>query len=423
MAKQHKYRFSLARGVEITNRTVAELQASGTIMRTAGAYSGRKVEVDGRHLYNFGSCSYMGLERRKELSEGAAHAAFEYGTQFPFSRAYLECPLYQTLEATLTRMTDRPVLVAASTTLAHLAALPVLIGDNDAIVIDQFAHASLHMATELLRDVPVHVVRHGRSEELEKRVAKLSEVHEHVWLILDGVYSMLGDIAPYDTLLDLLNAFPRLHLYIDDAHATSWFGQHGRGGALTRLGQHNRVIVVLSLNKAFSAAGGAIALPNDGLKMRIRRCGGPMLFSGPIQPPMLGAAVASARFHLTSEHASLQQELMRRIDFARSCADEAGLHLASGQRTPVFFLRCDAVREVNETVLRLWDEGFYVCPSTFPAVPMNWPGIRFTVTLHNEREDIESFIAAVRRVQPATARVTEPAASPWGGQLPPEAQS
>jgi 7-keto-8-aminopelargonate synthetase-like enzyme len=64
--------------------------------------------------------------------------------------------------------------------------------------------------------------------------------------------------------------------------------------------------VALSLNKAFSAAGGALAVPNREIATRIRRCGGPMLFSGPIQPPMLGAAVSSARLHLHEDFPKLQ---------------------------------------------------------------------------------------------------------------------
>ncbi len=377
---------------------MAEAESKGTMMRTAGRYSGRQVELGGRLLYNFGSCSYMGLERRLELREAVAAAANEYGTQFSFSRAYLECALYQELEATLERMTGRPMLVAPSTTLAHLAALPVLVRDNDAVLIDQFAHASLHTATELLRDVPVHLVRHSRLDQVEQLVTDLSSRHESVWLIIDGLYSMFGDFAPFDELASLLARYPQLHLYVDDAQSTGWFGKHGRGAALTHLGSHGRVVAALSLNKAFAAAGGALALPNPSLKTRIRRCGGPMLFSGPIQPPMLGAAVASAKFHLATEHADLQNELLSRIDYALAAADRAGLPLATKQRTPIFFIEHDSVDEATDSVRDLLGEGFYVCPSAFPAVPVNRPGVRFTISLHNQLEDIEGLIEATRRL-------------------------
>jgi 7-keto-8-aminopelargonate synthetase-like enzyme len=373
---------------------MAAAEAKGTMMRRAGRYEGRWVELDGRTLRNFGTCSYLGFDQRPELRQAAIAATQEYGTQFSISRAYLECALYQELECNLEKMTGRPTLVAPSTTLAHMAALPVIVRDQDAVIIDHFAHASLHAATDLLCDVPVHLVRHSRFDQIDQLIQRLSPCHENIWLVVDGLYSMFGDFAPFKELASFLDRWPQLHLYVDDAHATGWLGTHGRGGALMYLGQHKRVVVALSLNKAFAAAGGALALPDTDLKIRIRRCGGPMLFSGPIQPPMLGAAVASSKLHLNAQHSVTQAELMRRIDYALASAERAGLPLATQHRTPIFFVPCDSVDEATDEVQRLLSEGFYVCPSAFPAVPVNRPGVRFTVTLHNELEDIVALTEA-----------------------------
>jgi 7-keto-8-aminopelargonate synthetase-like enzyme len=402
MARVQKYRFSRESGIEMAYRAIGDAEASGTMIRTAGLYQGRMVEIDDKMLYNFGSCSYMALEMRRDLRQAAAAAAYEYGTQFSISRAYLECALYQELETNLEIMTGRAVVVAASTTLAHLAALPILIHDEDAVIIDQFAHASLHMATELLRDVPVHLVRHSRMEQIERLIVDLTPRHRCIWLLIDGLYSMFGDLAPFSELEWMLERYPQLHIYVDDAHTISWMGTHGRGAALEFLGGHERVVVAMSLNKAFSCAGGALALPSADLKTRIRRCGGPMLFSGPIQPPMLGAAVASSRLHLTAEHARLQDEVMRRIAYARAAAQEARLPLATNDQTPIFFVSCDSVGECIRAARQFGQLGFFVCPSAFPAVPVNRPGVRFTVGLHNELEDIDALIAVARQVIPET---------------------
>lgn len=398
MAKMHKFRFSSARSMDVVDRLLGEAEESGVIMRTAGNYEGRKVELDGEMLYNFGSCSYMALEMRRELREAAAAAAYEYGTQFSFSRAYLKCSLYEELETNLEKITGSEVLVTASTTLGHLAALPVLIRDEDAVIIDQFAHASLHMATEILRDIPVHTIRHSRIEQLDRLITELAPKHRFVWFTFDGLYSMFGDFAPFDALAKLLERHPTLHFYVDDAHTISWMGKHGRGASLTRLGHHERVVVAMSLNKAFSCAGGALVLPTAELKARIRRCGGPMLFSGPIQPPMLGAAVASSKLHLSETHAGLQSEVMRRIEYALALADEIGLPLATRERTPIFFIECDSPRECTQAVDSLREMGFFTCFSAFPAVPVNRPGVRFTIGLHNELDDIDRFMEAAKSV-------------------------
>ncbi len=390
-----RYRFSPSRMVDTADRFVSDAQEKGVIMKRGLNYKGSSVEVDGRELRNFGSCGYMGLEIRPELKRGAAEAAERYGTQLPYSRAYLEHPLYQELETSLRVMTGRPVLVAPSTTLGHFAALPVLVRDGDAVLMDQFAHASLHAATALLRDTPLELIRHQRLDQLEARLRALAPTQRNIWYVCDGIYSMRGDFAPFDELKALLDRYPQLHLYIDDAHATSWFGIAGRGAALMALGGHERVVVALSLNKAFSAAGGALFLPSEDLVGRIRRCGGPMLFSGPIQPPMLGAGVASARLHLEPSFVNLQAELKLRIQYAGAAVDRAGIPRASRDETPIFMLPCDSSNIALDVVRRVRERGFYTCPCLFPAVPVNQPAVRYTITRHNSLNDIDDFVVAL----------------------------
>ncbi|HEV8551538.1 MAG TPA: aminotransferase class I/II-fold pyridoxal phosphate-dependent enzyme [Polyangiaceae bacterium] len=390
-----RYRFSPSRMVDTADRYVSSAADRGVIMNRAGHYTGDRVEVDGRELRSFGSCSYLGLELRPELKRGAIEATERYGTQCPFSRAYLENALYQELEASLEAMTGRVALVAASTTLAHFAALPVLVRDGDAVVMDQFAHASLHAATALLRDTHLELLRHQRLDQLEDRVRALLSTHRRVIFVCDGVYSMRGDFAPFDELRALMERHPGLHLYIDDAHSTSWYGECGRGAALSALGDHPRVVVALSLNKAFSAAGGALFVPDAKLKQRIRRCGGPMLFSGPIQPPMLGAGVASARLHLEPAFARVQSDLKARIEHMATALDRTSVPRATADRTPIFMVPCESPNITFELVRRLRERGFYTCPSLFPAVPVNHPGVRFTATLHNDFGDIDDFVKAL----------------------------
>ena len=217
-------------------------------------------------------------------------------------------------------------------------------------------------------------------------------------------------VAPYAELRALLERYPQLHLYIDDAHATSWCGLSGRGAALAALGDHERVVVALSLNKAFAAAGGALFLPNATLAKRIRHTGGPMLFSGPIQPPMLGVAVASARLHLDPAFSALQAELAARIEHAHRVLDERGVPRATSDRTPILMIPCDAPNIALDTVRRLRERGFYVCPSVFPAVPVNQPGVRCTITRHNSLADIDAFADALA-VAFREANEAEPARS------------
>lgn len=389
--------FSPAALIDLMERASKENLRYGLLLRTAasGSYVGSHVVVDGREMANFACCSYLGLEQRPELREGAIDAIRRYGTQLSISRAYLESPLYAELEDALSEITGGSVLVASSTTAAHLSALPVLMRDRDVILVDKAAHASLHTAVALVRGTPVITVPHGCLDVLEDQVRKLAREHERVWYVLDGLYSMSGEFAPFAHLAQLLTRHPKLHLYVDDAHATSWCGRNGRGRSLDVLPDTSRVVVALSLNKTFAAAGGAVVFPSDALRDRARLCGGPMVFSGPIQPPMLGAAVASARLHLDPAFTGLQQQLRARIRLMHHLAREYGVPLATSSETPIANLQLPGVPAVAMLTRRLWERGFFVSPSAPPAVPPERCGIRMTISLLNSTEDIQRLMATL----------------------------
>jgi 7-keto-8-aminopelargonate synthetase-like enzyme len=395
--KQSTAGLSPAHTVVASDQSVAEAVSAGVIMQTLDdvVYNGRHVDIDGRHLLNFGCCSYLGLEHRPELTRGAIAATERFGTQFSCSRAYMELPLYPELESLVASMTNGYVLVAPSTTLAHIAALPVLVQHGDAVLIDQFAHASLHTAVTLLRSNTVQPFRHNRFDQLEAKITRLAETHARVWLVIDGLYSMTGDLAPMDRVADLLARHPALHVYIDDAHATSWLGRNGRGHALSRLKDRRRVVVALGFAKAFGVGGAALVFSDEEDRMRVRRCGGPMLFSGPLQPPLLGAAVASAKLHLQPEFSLLQQALADRIDRTLDFAKETGVPFVNGDPTPIFFVRFGVASAAMSAVTSLRRQGIYTCVSVFPAVPQNQAGLRITISLHNTVSDIEQLMTAL----------------------------
>src|SRR5262245_10175395 len=109
--------FAPAHVVSAADRSVNEAVAAGLIMPSTDdvPYVGRKVQIDGCTLLNFGSCSYLGLEQRAELKRGAISAIEQYGTQFSYSRAYLELPLYRQLEDAISAVTGGFAMIAPST--------------------------------------------------------------------------------------------------------------------------------------------------------------------------------------------------------------------------------------------------------------------------------------------------------------------
>lgn len=366
---------------------------------------GRSVRVDGRRLLNFCSCSYLGLELDPRLVEGAIDALLRFGTQFSVSRAFLSAPPYAELEARLDALTGGFCLVTPNTTLASAAALPSLVREGDFVLLDHQVHMTVQQVVPLLQRLgaAVEFVRHGALERLEARIRELRGRHPRVWFLLDGVYSMHGDLAPIEALGWLLGRYEQLHLYVDDAHGTSWTGRHGRGHALEHLrgAERERTVVALSLNKSYAAGGGALVLPDEATRRRVRYTAGPLLFTGPLQPPMLGAALASARIHATPELGRLQAELQGRIEHANARCRELGLPLLfPHERVPIRFIGLGPRTASVAMAAHLKERGLLASCALFPAVPAHQTGIRFTLTRHHTLEDVDRLLEEIARFLP-----------------------
>jgi 7-keto-8-aminopelargonate synthetase-like enzyme len=381
------------------NTMMNDAAQKGLLQLTADSetFDGRIIHLEGRPLINFGLCSYLGLEMDPRLKQGAIDAIVRYGTQFASSRCYLSAPPYRELEDLLQRIVDAPVLIAPTTTLGHLAAIPTLIREEDAVIMDQQVHNSVQMAVEHVRALgaSVEMVRHNDMKALDRRLNELTTRYERIWYLGDGVYSMFGDLAPVEELNQLLQRYKALHLYLDDAHGMSWTGQHGRGHVLSHLLERDRVVVALSMAKGFSACGGVLVFPNTDLLRLVRNCGGPMIFSGPIQPPVLGAAIASAHLHLSEEITVLQQELRDRIRLFNHLMQEKALPLISPALTPIRFVPTGLTPVAHNLMHRLVEEGFFPNIAGFPATPLKNSGIRITITRHHTSNDISSLVDAL----------------------------
>jgi 7-keto-8-aminopelargonate synthetase-like enzyme len=358
---------------------------------------GRLLTLRGSREINFGSCSYLGLETDLRLKDAACDAVARYGVQFASSRAYVSCPPYAELEQLLQAIFGAPLVVAQTTTLAHFAALPILIGGEDAVVCDQLVHNSVQsvMPTLAAAGTRVRFVRHNRMDRLDALVRALAVRHRRVWYLADGIYSMHGDPAPLAAMQELMSRHDRMFLYVDDAHGVSWSGRHGRGTVMGDGGLPPRTVMVASLAKAFAAGGAVIATPDAETARLIRSCGSTLIFSGPLQPALLGAAIASARVHLSAEIDDRQRKLMERIRLFNDLATARGLPLGSPAETPIRFVRTgdnDATYAAASSLMR---DGFYVNTAVFPAVSRSAGGLRVALTVHQTLDDIRGLVEAI----------------------------
>ena len=377
----------------------------GVILQTADdqQLDGRSLTINGHKVLNFSSCSYLGLDQHPTLIEGAIDATRRYGVQFSSSRTYVASPLYGELEEKLSQIFKSPALVTNTTTLGHIGNVQLLIGDEDAVILDVSVHASVHQAVQLLesRHIPIEVVRHNRLDMLEDQIKKLSVMHRKIWYFTDGVFSMFGDLAPMDDLRVLLDRYEQLHLYVDDAHGMSWMGEHGAGFAMSRLPYHERMYLTTSMGKAFGASGGIMVYPNKDDFRRVHDYGKTLIFSIQLPPPILGAAVASANIHLSAEIYEKQRELATRVLHFKKTARMLELPVMADPVSPIKFIALGKPPLCYSMMQRLLKAGFFTNMSAYPSVSYNQSGIRIPLTTHHTIDDIDQLLHTIAVALPA----------------------
>ncbi|HEX5003141.1 MAG TPA: aminotransferase class I/II-fold pyridoxal phosphate-dependent enzyme [Bacteroidia bacterium] len=385
--------------LEIVNQTAVTSRELGIIHLSdeTEVHDGRHIHVKGRELVNFGTCGYMGLELDERLKNGVIEAVKKYGTAFASTRAYVTVKLYDEIENLLERIFEKPVVLLANVTLSHISNIPILVGDNDAVIMDTQVHDSVQTAVQLLksRNVHIDIIRHNRMDLLEEKIVELKSKYNKIWYMPDGVYSMFGDGAPMEELYELLDKHEQFHLYIDDTHGMSWTGKNGSGYALSKAPFHDKMVLVTSLNKAYAAAGGVTVFSNTKTRDLVRNCGRPFIFSGPIQPPMLGACIEAAKIHLSPEIYSMHDQLRERVKYVNSLCKELELPLIWENETPIFFIGVSKPVIAYSMVKRMINRGYFFNLSVFPSVAINNAGLRIPISRSHTMDDLKGLMTSI----------------------------
>lgn len=360
--------------------------------------TGRTIQINGKEMLHFGTTGYLGLEQDDRLKEAAIQAIRNYGTQFPLSKSYISHPLYSELESKIEQMYGIPPIITKNSTLGHLAIIPTLIRDEDAVIIDHQVHWSVQNACQLLklRGIPVEMIRHSNLTMLEDKIKQLTSKCNKIWYMADGVYSMFGDYAPIPELLALTQKYSQLNLYFDDVHGMSWRGKNGTGfifDAIKELPEN--CVVVSTLSKTFGASGATVFCRNQRLRDKIKNFGGPLTFSAQLEPASVAAAIASADIHLSPEIELKQKDLADKIGYFNQLLSNGNLPIISKNDSPVFFLGMGTPATAYNFSKRLFKEGFFLNLGIYPAVPIKNTGIRITLSSHNQQQDIIAMSEAL----------------------------
>jgi 8-amino-7-oxononanoate synthase len=353
---------------------------------------GAEAEIFGKRVLMFGSNNYLGLTRHPEVVEAAVDAVKRYGTSMTGSRLLNGTThLHQELEARIARFLRKErALVFTTGYQTNLGTISSLIDKRSVAVVDKGDHASIYDGAQLA-DGEFLRFRHNDARHLDtvlKRTGGKSAL-----VVVDGVYSMGGDIAD----LPAISAVCKEHkarILVDDAHGIGVIGEGGRGTA-SHFGMNDDVDLVMgTFSKSLASIGGFVAGP-DKVVDWIQHFARSMVFSASLPPASTAAALAALTI-LEREPERVEQ-LKKYGDTWRDGLRSMGFHVGESQ-TPIVPV---TVGDEYSTVTfwkALLEAGVYTNPSVYPAVNMREAILRTSCMATHTPGQIEQALETFRTV-------------------------
>ena len=363
-------------------------------MRVIGGAQGSSVELDGKRVLLLCSNNYLGLADHPALKR-AAVAGVELGVGSGASRLVSgTMELHERLERRIAAFkgTERALLFNSGYA-ANTGIISALVGRGDAIFSDRLNHASIIDGARLSR-AGLHRYQHGDMAELERMLQEKGGKGRRL-IVTDGVFSMDGDIAPLQTLVQLARRYQAL-LMVDDAHGTGVLGASGRGsgelcGAMDGIDIHMGTLGKgLGSFGAYAAASGTIC---DYLVNKARS----FIFSTSLPPAVLAASLAAVDLVDSPEGAQLRAQLAANAALFKQRLTAYGFDLMGSetQIVPVFVGPAEATMEFSRQLL---EQGLFVQGIRPPTVPAGSCRLRCTIMATHTTEELEAAAESMRSV-------------------------
>lgn len=348
----------------------------------------------GQEVLNFCANNYLGLSDNQELIDAAKEALDKRG--FGMSSVRFICgtqDIHKELEQKISNFfgTEDSILYAACFD-ANGGVFEPLLGEEDAIISDALNHASIIDGVRLCK-AKRYRYANANMEELEECL-KQSQSQRFRIIVTDGVFSMDGNVAPMDKIMELANKYQAL-VMIDESHSAGVVGKTGRGVTELYNCKGKADIITGTLGKAFGGAIGGFTTGKKEIISMLRQRSRPYLFSNSIPPMIAGAGIRM--FEMMDESNDRQDKLHANVDYFVSKMQAAGFDIKPTQSAICAVMLYDA-KLSQQVAARLLDEGIYVTGFYYPVVPKGEARIRVQLSAAHEKEHLEKCIDAFIKV-------------------------
>jgi 8-amino-7-oxononanoate synthase len=346
--------------------------------------SATRGRINGRDTILVGTNNYLGLTLDPACMEAAVAAIREHGTGTTGSRiANGTYAIHRALEHEIADfMNRRGALVFPTGYQANLGMLAGLAGPRDVILMDADSHSSIYDGCRLSGATVVRF-RHNDADDLDRRLARLADQGECKLIIVEGIYSMLGDQAPLREFAEV-KARHGAYLLVDEAHSVGVLGTHGRGAA-----EHQGVEIAVdfvagTFSKSLGAVGGFVA--SDHPKFEILRfCCRQYMFTASSSPSSI--ASVHAAFRRIREEPGLRQRLWANAAALYDGLTALGFEVCSA-KSPIIAVRLPDEQTAFWALNRLLEHGVYVNLALPPGTPNGACLLRCSVSAAHTPDEI-----------------------------------
>src|SRR5574337_404708 len=381
------------------NTLVRSLQRDLDSLKTVGRYRwlrqidgphGPRMRVDGRAVLHFAGSDYLGLAGHPRLKQAACRATMRYGSGVAAARLISgNHDLYPQLEARLARFKGAEAALLFSTGYqANLGVISALMDSRDIVFSDALNHASIVDGCRLSR-AEVRIFPHNDLAALERLLERERSADRRL-IVVDGLYSMDGDVAPLGEIVGLAERYDCMTM-VDDSHGTGVLGETGRG-TVEATGVLGRIdIETGSLAKALGGFGAYVAGSRTVIEYLINRAR-PFIFTCAL-PPAVPATVIEA-LTIVEQEPERRQQLWDNTRYIRAGLREVGFEV-NESGTQIIPLMLGEPEIAMRFCQELLDRGVFAQGIRYPAVPRGTERIRLTVTASHTKADLDTALTAL----------------------------
>ena len=361
--------------------------------RAITSKQGTEVEMEGHKVLMFGSNAYTGLTGDQRVINAAKAALDKYGSGCAGSR-FLNgtLDLHVQLEKELAEFVGKDEALCFSTGFSvNQGVLAMVVGRNDYIICDDRDHASIVDGRRLSFATQLHY-KHNDMEDLERVIQKLP--HDAVKLIVvDGVFSMEGDLAKLPEIVELKHKY-NCSIMVDEAHGIGVFGRNGRG-VCDYFGLTNEVDLIMgTFSKSLASIGGFIASDSDTINFLKHTCR-TYIFSASDTPAATAAAMEA--LHILQQEPERLEALWDVTRYALTRFREEGFEIGDTE-SPIIPLYVRDIEKTFAVTKAAFEAGVFINPVIPPACAPQDTLVRFALMANHTKEQVEYGVQALKKV-------------------------